>query len=98
MDDFPEVFHTLIRDSKIYDSSCSKEARVVYIDKDNKPDIQVIPVPGDKYPVQLKNISSSNWTVETPSGKLKSVEANQTMPVKAGLKINLTGTTKGEII
>ena len=35
MDDFPEVFHTLIRDSKIYDSSCSKEARVVYIDKDN---------------------------------------------------------------
>ena len=70
----------------------------VYIDKDNKPDIQVIPVPGDKYPVQLKNISSSNWTVETPSGKLKSVEANQTMPVKAGLKINLTGTTKGEII
>ena len=70
----------------------------MYIDKDNKPDIQVIPVPGDKYPVQLKNISSSNWTVETPSGKLKSVEANQTMPVKAGLKINLTGTTKGEII
>lgn len=70
----------------------------VYIDKDNKPDILVISVLGDKYPVQLKNISSSNWTVETPSGKLKSVETNQTMPVKAGLKINLTGTTKGEII
>ena len=70
----------------------------VYIDMDNKPDIHVISVQGDRYPVQLKNITSSNWTVETPSGKLKAVEPNQTMPVKAGLKVSLGGTTKGEII
>lgn len=70
----------------------------VYIDMDNKPDIQVIGVPGDKYPVQLKNITTNNWTVETPSGKLKAIEPNQCMPVKAGLKVNLMGTVKGEII
>ena len=70
----------------------------VYIDLDNKPDIQVISVPGDRFPVQLKNITASKWTVETPSGKLKSVEPNQTMPVKAGLKVNLTGAVKGEIM
>lgn len=70
----------------------------VYIDMDNKPDIQVISVPGDKFPVQLKNISSNNWTVETPSGKLKAVEPGQAMPVKAGLKVSLMGAVKGEII
>lgn len=70
----------------------------VYIDMDNKPDIHVISVPGDRYPVQLKNITSSNWTVETPSGKLKAVEPNHSMPVKAGLKISFSGTIKGEII
>lgn len=70
----------------------------VYIDMDNKPDIQVVGVPGDKNPVQLKNITTNNWTVETPSGKLKAIEPNQCMPVKAGLKVNLMGTVKGEII
>ena len=70
----------------------------VYIDMDNKPDIQVVNVPGDKYPVQLKNITSTNWTVETQSGKLKAIEPNQCMPVRAGLKVNLTGIIKGEII
>ena len=29
----------------------------VYIDDDNNPDIKVIPVPGDKYPVQLQNVT-----------------------------------------
>ena len=70
----------------------------VYIDLDNKPDIEVISVPGDKYPVQMKNITAANWTVETPSGKLRSVEPGQTMPVKGGLKVSLTGAVKGEII
>jgi serine/threonine protein kinase len=70
----------------------------VYIDLDNKPDIEVVSVPGDKYPVQLKNITNGKWTVETPSGKLRAVEPNQMMPVKAGLKVSLTGTVKGEIV
>lgn len=70
----------------------------VYIDMDNKPDIQVVSIPSDKYPVQLKNITTGNWTVETPSGKLKAVEPGLCMPVKAGLKVNLGGTVKGELI
>ena len=70
----------------------------VYVDLDNKPDIKVVSVPGDRYPVQLRNITTNNWVVEAPSGKIKSVEPNMTMPVKAGLKVNLTGAIKGVII
>lgn len=70
----------------------------VYVDMDNKPDIQVINVPEDRYPIQLRNITTNNWVVETPSGKIRSVEPNMAMPVKAGLKVNLTGAIKGVII
>ena len=70
----------------------------VYVDMDNKPDIQVINVPGDRYPIQLRNITTNNWVVETPSGKIRSVEPNMSMPVKAGLKVNLTAAIKGVII
>lgn len=70
----------------------------VYVDMDNKPDIQVINVPGDRYPIQLRNITTYNWVVETPSGKIRSVEPNMSMPVKAGLKVNLTAAIKGVII
>ena len=70
----------------------------VYVDYDNKPDIEVINVPGDKYPIQLRNITSNKWTVETPSGKLKAIEPNMTMPVKTGLKVSISGQSKGEIV
>ena len=70
----------------------------VYVDMDNKPDIQVINVPDSRYPVQLRNITANNWVVETPSGKIKSVEPNMCMPVKPGLKVNLTGAIKGIIV
>ena len=33
--DYPEIFHKLLEDSKVYDSSCSKAARVIFVDKDN---------------------------------------------------------------
>ena len=73
-----------------------------YIDKDNQPDIEVVSVPGNMYPVQLKNITSHEWIVTTPSGKLKSVTPNQMLPVKAGLKIKLKSTQQkmfdGEIV
>lgn len=70
----------------------------LFVDIDIEPDVQVLSVYGDKFPVQLKNITNNSWIVETSSGKLKSVEPNQFMPVKVGLKINLGGTIKGEII
>lgn len=69
----------------------------VYVDFDNNPDIKVEKVEGSKYPVQLRNTTPSNWTVETPSGKLKSIAPNELVPVKDGLKITLLGTTKALI-
>jgi len=69
----------------------------VYVDLDNKPDMQVVEVSGSKYPVQMKNITPIKWTVETPSGKLKAIEPNEMVPIKEGLKITISGTTKGFI-
>ncbi len=68
----------------------------VYIDDDNNPDIKVIPVPGDKYPVQLQNVTKKNWVVETQSGKIKSIEPGACVPVRTGLKLSI-GTLKFEI-
>lgn len=68
----------------------------VYIDDDNNPDIKVISVPGDKYPVQLQNITKDNWVVETQSGKIKSIEPGACVPVRPGLKLSI-GTLKFEI-
>lgn len=70
---------------------------MVYVDLDNKPDMKVEKVEGSKYPVQLRNTTDTNWTVETPSGKLKSIAPNELVPVKEGLKITILGTTKGII-
>ena len=70
----------------------------IYVDYDNKPDIEVINVAGDKYPIHLRNITTNKWTVETPSGKLKAIEPNMTMPVKAGLKVSISSDSKGEIV
>lgn len=68
----------------------------VYIDDDNNPDIKVISVPGDKYPVQLQNITKEDWVVETQSGKIKSIEPGACVPVRSGLKLSI-GTLKFEI-
>ncbi|MBR3967666.1 MAG: aminoglycoside 3'-phosphotransferase [Clostridia bacterium] len=35
IDEIPEIFHPYLSGADIYDSSCSPEARVYYIDKDN---------------------------------------------------------------
>ena len=69
----------------------------IYIDQDNKPDIMVFAVPGDKYPVQMRNVTAEIWVVETQSGKLKQIQPNETMPVRAGLKITI-GQNKGQLI
>ncbi len=70
----------------------------VYLGLDSVPAAKVIMIPGDKYPVQLQNITSDNWTVETPSGKLKTILPQGTMPVKVGLKVTFNSTAKAIII
>ena len=63
----------------------------VYIDNDTIVDAVVIEVPGDNFPVQLKNLMETKWVVETPSGKIRPIEKGQAMPVKAGLKVTISG-------
>ena len=63
----------------------------VYIDNDTIVDAVVIEVPGDNFPVQLKNLMETKWVVETPSGKIRPIENGQAMPIKAGLKVTISG-------
>ncbi len=69
----------------------------VYIDNDNIPDAEIVAHPNDPSKILMKNLSSNNWTAETPSGKIKVVEPNGMMPVNPGIKISFSNTHKGEI-
>ena len=70
----------------------------VYIDNDNTADAEVVAHPSDPARLLLRNISSSNWTAETPSGKIKVVEPNGLMPINPGIKIAFSNVLKGVFI
>lgn len=57
----------------------------IYIDEDNTPD-GVVTTDSNGF-MLIKNVSIETWTVETPSGKIKTVAPNEILPVKEGLKI-----------
>ena len=57
----------------------------IYIDEDNTPD-GVVTTDSNGF-MLIKNISTETWTVETPSGKIKTVAPNEILPVKEGFKI-----------
>lgn len=57
----------------------------IYIDEDNTPD-GVVTTDSNGF-MLIKNGSTETWTVETPSGKIKTVAPNEILPVKEGLKI-----------
>lgn len=57
----------------------------IYIDEDNTPD-GVVTTDSNGF-MLIKNISTETWTVETPSGKIKTVAPNEILPVKEDLKI-----------
>lgn len=65
----------------------------VYIDDDNLPDIKVVSVPGDKYPVQMQNITKDKWVIETQTGRIKEIGPNACVPVRPGLKITINSQT-----
>ena len=69
----------------------------LYIDHDNNPDCQVVENINDGK-LLIKNISPEARTVETPSGKVKSVNPNDFCPVKNGLLISFAGGNKGQIV
>ena len=67
----------------------------LYIDNDNIPDGEVDIFPtNDKLNI-IRNLTSSSWHVDTPSGKVKVVEPNDFMPVLNGLKISFGSSIKG---
>ena len=70
----------------------------VFIDNDNIPECEVFLHPQDKTKLLLKNLTSSTWTAETPSGKLKQVEPNGLMPINPGIKITFSSTHRGEFV
>lgn len=59
----------------------------IYFDVDNTPD-GIVTTDSAGFTL-IKNLSPDSWTVETPSGKVKTVEPQAVLPVKEGLKINL---------
>lgn len=70
----------------------------LYIDNDNVADAVICLNPQDKSTLLIQNISNQKWIAETPSGKIKEVEPKGYMPVKSGIKITFSPTSKGEII
>lgn len=58
----------------------------IFIDYDNTAD-GIVTVDNTGF-MLIKNISAELWTVETPSGKLKTVAPQEILPVKEGLKIS----------
>lgn len=71
----------------------------LYIDRDNTVDAKIVKSPKGDSEMWIRNTSPVTWTVETASGKLKSVEPNGIMPVREGMKISFgLDNIKGEII
>lgn len=69
----------------------------VYLGEDTSPDAVVAISPKDKSVLTLTNVSNDQWSVETPSGKIRPLGTNETMPVLNGMKITCR-QGKGEII
>ncbi len=59
----------------------------IYVDNDNIPD-GVVTIDSSGF-MLMKNISPDKWTVETVSGKIKTVEPQDVFPIKDGLKVSL---------
>lgn len=69
----------------------------LYIDNDNLPDGKVEAYNNDNSILVIKNLTGSNWRIETPSGKVKELGPNEIMPVKAGLKISFGSSIPGAL-
>lgn len=62
---------------------------VLFIDRDDSPDLRVVSSPKDPAEDVIQNLTSDEWKVETPSGKIVTVAPNGIMPIKEGLIINM---------
>lgn len=70
----------------------------VYVDYDTTPEAEIVSHPNDSTQLLMKNLTKESWIAETPSGKIKTVEAGGLMPVKPGIKITFFSRHNGEFI
>ena len=70
------------------------KGNLLYIDRDEIPDVEVIQDKADKSMLLLKNISGTKWSVDTPSGRTKIVSPGEVMPVKKGLIVTFGSFNK----
>lgn len=69
-----------------------------FLDRDDVADILVHKSSSDPKVLLMKNLTPKQWLVETPSGKSKILNPNESMPVKTGMKISFVAfNKKGEI-
>lgn len=64
-------------------------SNIVYIDRNDSPDLRVVSNPNDPTKNVIQNLTQNEWKVETPSGKIVTVESRGIMPIKDGLIINM---------
>lgn len=69
----------------------------LFIDHDNIADGIVETSPQNDGSLWIKNLSPEKWTVETASGKIKSIDPNGVFPVKPGISVSFSNMTKGVI-
>lgn len=69
----------------------------VYINEGTTHDAIVGLSPKDNTTLTLTNVSNDQWSVETPSGKVRLLNSKETMPVLNGMKITFR-QGKGEIV
>lgn len=60
----------------------------LFFDNDNTPDA-VVTIDSAGI-LLIKNVSPDTWSIETPSGKIKTLNTGEVMPVKEGLKISMS--------
>ena len=70
------------------------KGNLLYIDRDEVPDVEVVLDKDDKSMLLLKNISGTKWSVDTPSGRTKIVSPGEVMPVKKGLIVTFGSFNK----
>lgn len=70
----------------------------IYLGKLHQPIASVQIKAADPSCLEIKNISSTPWLVETTKGTTRTVAPNDMMPVKPGLKITFSQGERGEIL
>ena len=65
------------------------KGNLLYLDRDNVPDLQVVADPKDANKLKIQNLTPDTIVVDTTVGTTRPVEPKGLMPVKAGLTLHI---------